>query len=96
MGSSKPAGGAGQKNGRLGIKPDFKGLQVDPCIPRDWKGFTVTRRFRGTVYNIEVKNPNGVCKGVKKVTVNGKDYPGNIIPLDAGQYTVTVVITLEG
>jgi len=24
----------------LGIKADFKGLKVDPCIPKSWPGFT--------------------------------------------------------
>jgi cellobiose phosphorylase len=81
--------------GLLGIQPDFKGLRVDPCIPKAWKGFTVSRRFRGTLYQIEVKNPNGVCKGVKKMLVNGKEIAGNVIPFEPGQSTVKVEITLQ-
>jgi cellobiose phosphorylase len=81
--------------GLLGIQPDFKGLRVDPCIPKAWKGFTVSRRFRGTLFQIEVKNPNGVCKGVKKMLVNGKEIAGNVIPFEPGQSTVKVEITLQ-
>ena len=47
----------------LGIRPDYNGLVVDPCIPASWDGFTVRREFRGAVYNIEVKNPNHIEKG---------------------------------
>jgi cellobiose phosphorylase len=41
----------------LGVRPDFNGLIIDPCIPKKWKGFTVQRKFRGVTYTIEVKNP---------------------------------------
>ncbi|MCB9018567.1 MAG: glycosyl transferase [Paludibacteraceae bacterium] len=64
----------------LGIKPAYTGLEVDPCIPADWKGFSVSRKFRGATYKIEVKN-NGVMKGVKKLVVDGKEIAGNIIPM---------------
>jgi cellobiose phosphorylase len=59
--------------GILGIKPDFDGLTVDPCIPRAWKGFSATRRFRGATYRIEVSNPKGICKGVASLRVDGKE-----------------------
>jgi cellobiose phosphorylase len=59
--------------GILGIKPGYEGLVVDPCIAKKWKGFAATRKFRGTEYRIEVKNPKGVCKGVASVKVDGKD-----------------------
>lgn len=54
----------------LGIRPDYDGLIVDPCIPSEWSGFRAMRVFRGAVYNIEVRNPDHVCKGVKKIFVN--------------------------
>jgi len=54
----------------LGIRPDYDGLIVDPCIPSSWSGFRAMRVFRGAVYNIEVRNPDHVCKGVKKILVN--------------------------
>ena len=67
----------------LGIQPDYQGLRIDPCIPSSWAGFKVSRRFRGFQFNIEVKNPQGVQKGVKKLVLNGKELPGNLIPVDA-------------
>jgi cellobiose phosphorylase len=35
---------------------------------------------------IEVKNPSGICKGVKRVTVDGKSIAGNVIPFEAGKW----------
>ena len=73
----------------LGVRPDFDGLIVDPCIPHDWKEFEVVRKWRGATYNIKVKNPDGVQKGVKSITYTTKDgtftVEGNKIPtLDSG------------
>ena len=77
----------------LGIQPDFDGLKVDPSIPHEWDGFTATRQFRGATYNITVKNPDHVCKGVKAMTVDGKAVDGNVIPVcDGGVHEVEVVL----
>ncbi len=56
----------------LGVRPDFNGLIVDPCVPADWKEFSVVRKWRGAEYRINVKNPNGVEKGTKEILLNGK------------------------
>ena len=47
----------------LGIKPDYDGLVIEPCIPSHWKGYTVRRKFRDAEYVIRVSNPEGHCKG---------------------------------
>ncbi|MHC1731291.1 MAG: glycosyl transferase [Bacteroidales bacterium] len=65
----------------LGIRPDYDGLLVDPCIPPDWGGFTVRRKFRGAVYNIEIINPERKSKGVWEITVDGKKVDSCILPL---------------
>jgi cellobiose phosphorylase len=64
----------------LGIKPDYKGLRIDPCIPKDWEGYHIMREFKGTKYDITIKNPNHVCKGVKSLLVDNQLVEGNIIP----------------
>lgn len=64
----------------LGIRPQFDGLQIDPCIPSAWDGFSVTRRYRGQKMSIKVHNPEHVCKGVKRMTLNGTELDGNVIP----------------
>lgn len=55
----------------LGIQPDFDGLRVDPCIPADWKEFTVIRKWRRSTYRIHVTNPRGVEKGVASMRADG-------------------------
>jgi cellobiose phosphorylase len=78
----------------LGIRPDFDGLLIDPCIPKEWNGFTVKRVFRNAVYNIKVKNPDGVSKGIKKVVVDGKEMSSNLIPAfsDGKEHFVEVIM----
>ncbi|HSF80616.1 MAG TPA: glycosyl hydrolase family 65 protein [Anaerolineales bacterium] len=66
----------------LGIRPEYAGLCVDPCIPSSWSGFSVTRRFRGQRFHITIHNPRNVCNGVIRMTVDGKDILGNLVPLD--------------
>jgi N,N'-diacetylchitobiose phosphorylase len=56
----------------LGIKPDYDHLVVDPCIPADWKEFSVSRVWRGGTYDIRVTNPKGVTCGVKRILVEGE------------------------
>ncbi len=65
----------------LGIRPGYDGLEINPCIPKGWKGFEVNRKYRGADYHIEVSNPNGVSTGVAKVILNGTELNGNIIPV---------------
>ena len=81
----------------LGIQPTYKGLSINPCIPSAWDGFKVTRRFRGATYEIEVKNPDHVSKGVANITVNGKDMPSgdNIIPLQPEGSVAKVTVTMK-
>ena len=78
----------------LGIKPDWEGLKVDPCIPHTWDGYQVSRRFRGATYAIAIENPSHVCRGVKQVTVDGQAIEGNILPVFADGKTHQVTVTL--
>ena len=66
----------------LGLQPEIGGLRIDPCIPSNWDGFSATRRFRGKTIEIEVRNPDRVCQGVKHITLNGEPLSGNLIPVD--------------
>jgi cellobiose phosphorylase len=68
---------------------------IDPCIPKAWSGFSVTRRWRGAIYAITVKNSAGVNKGVKSLSVDGKVLPaGASVPSfgDGKTHAVEVVM----
>lgn len=64
----------------LGIRPDWDGLRIDPCIPAEWKEFRVQRVFRGARYEVRVRNPHGLEKGVKSLRLDGKELAGNLLP----------------
>ena len=66
----------------LGVRPEYAGLRIDPCIPGEWKELTMTRRFRGKNLTIVIRNGEGVERGVKKMLVNGREIGGNLIPVE--------------
>lgn len=76
----------------LGIRPAYDGLEIDPCICSGWKEFTVRRRFRGSVYEIKVENPDGVCRGVRSITVDGVPVEGNLVRHQPGNHCVNVIL----
>jgi cellobiose phosphorylase len=81
----------------LGVRPEFDGLRIDPCIPREWNGFDVKRKFRNAMYSISVENPAHVCSGTYKVIVDGKEQQGNVVPVfnDAQKHKVIVILGPE-
>ena len=73
----------------LGIRPEYEGLRIAPVIPERWRGFTVSRRFRGVTYAVAVKRA-GPGNRVS-LTVDGKAIGGNLVPPPkAGARTVKV------
>ena len=85
-----PVTGLG-KEALLGVRPEFDRLTVDPCIPAEWDGFTVVRRWRGAEYRIRVENPDHVEKGVKRIEVDGK--PAERVPaFGEGKHDVRVIM----
>jgi cellobiose phosphorylase len=79
----------------LGVRPEVDGLRIDPCIPKQWPGFKMTRVFRDKTLKIEIKNPANVSKGVKSLTIDGKSIEGNFIPLEKLKDGSKIVATLS-
>ena len=78
----------------LGVYPTHKGLSINPCVPKGFGDFELTRQFREGTYNIKVVNPDNVEKGVKSITVDGKPVEGCVIPYVKGKETYDVVVTM--
>ena len=78
----------------LGVYPTHQGLRIDPCVPKDFGDFEVTRKFREGTYHIKVVNPDHVEKGVKSVTVDGKAIEGCIVPYESGKIDYDVVVQM--
>lgn len=78
----------------LGLKADYNGLVIDPCVPKEWKEFSIQRKFRNVLYKIRIVNSNSVNKGVTKIIANGKQINGNKIPIIENEKEVTVEVEL--
>ena len=48
-------------------------LRIDPCIPSEWDSFEVEIQVEGVRVVVQARNPEGVCRGVRKCTVGGSD-----------------------
>jgi cellobiose phosphorylase len=80
--------------GILGLTPVPEGLKMDPCLPSHWNGYTAVRRFRGSEIHIEVRNPEGRAKGVRRLTVDGRESADGIVRIPEGTQKLTVVVEL--
>ncbi len=78
----------------LGIRPDFDGLHIEPCIPSNWDGFKVTRKFRGVLYHITVMNPGHISRGVNRILIDGDILGSPVIPLyeKGSEHRVEVIL----
>ncbi len=78
----------------LGVKPTLDGLQIDPCVPGFLRRFTVSRRFRGAIYEITVENPDGVEKGIRSITLDGREIQGTVLPVQPAGSRVSVLVRM--
>ena len=77
----------------LGLKIENGYLRIDPCIPKDWKEYSMQYKWENSVYTIKVSNPNNKNTGVTKVLLNGIEVE-NKIKLDNsnGIYHIEVLM----
>ncbi len=57
----------------LGLKIQNGYLEIQPCIPKNWKEYEIKYKYEDTLYKIIVKNPNGKNVGVEKIKLNGEE-----------------------
>lgn len=70
----------------LGVRADYNGLLIDPCMPSHWKKASMERSFRGARYRVTIENPEGRQTGVREITLDGGRVEGNCLPiLDDGR-----------
>ena len=76
----------------LGVRRVGDALCIDPCIPKDWEKYRVTYRYGETMYEIEVRNPDRVNRGVSTITVDGEEVSDDRVRLvdDGGRHDVQV------
>ena len=78
----------------LGVYPTLNGLSINPCVPKNFGDFTMTRKFRNATYYITVKNPDNVEKGIRSVLVDGTPIDGCIIPYEKGKESYHVIVNM--
>ena len=70
----------------LGFRLKGTAFTVDPCIPRNWPGYTLRFRYHSATYEIRVDNPSSVTRGVVMTEAEGKRFVGvaNVPLVDDG------------
>lgn len=78
----------------LGLKIENKVLKMEPCIPKEWKEYSIKYRFGKSIYNIKVKNENGKNTGIEKLLLNGREIEEKKILLneDGGIFEIEAIM----
>jgi cellobiose phosphorylase len=77
----------------IGLSLDHGVLRVTPCLPPGWQPFTVSYRFRNTLYRISVVPAENGAVGV---TVDGAERPEHDIPLQDDGVAHVVEVRVAG
>lgn len=78
----------------LGVYPTLNGLSINPCVPKGFGSFELTRQYREGLYHIKVTNPNDVEKGITSMKVDGAVIDGCIVPYEKGKTEYHVEVTM--
>ena len=82
--------------GILGLRQLGGHLVLDPCIPADWPGFSISIRKGKTTYDIEVENPSGLGRGIGNVTLDGVTHKLEkgqlLLPMDGRKHKAAVTL----
>lgn len=79
----------------LGFRPDYDGVVIDPCIPTDWNGFEMTRKYRGCEVTLKVGKAPSESAKIKSLVVDGVKIDGNFISCDMLNGKTKVEVTAE-
>ena len=69
----------------LGIRPDYDGLTIKPCMPAQFDAYEVDRTFRKARYRISLSRT-----GKPGIVLDGKPVEGSTIPYSPGEHEVKV------
>ena len=79
----------------LGLKKRGNKLFFNPCISKEWKEFKVRYKYKNSIYDIIVKNSEGLENSQKQeIFINNKKIETNFINLidDGKRYEVLVIL----
>lgn len=72
----------------LGVRPEWGGLRIDPCLPPGWAGAGMLRPYRGCTYEVRIERSDALPEGAPEVTLDGERLKDNLIapPCKAGAH----------
>ena len=56
----------------LGVRPEWDGLRIDPCLPPGWERARMVRPYRGCTYEISIERSDASRKGAAEVVLDGE------------------------
>jgi cellobiose phosphorylase len=76
----------------LGVRPEWDGLRIEPCIPPGWTHASMTRPWRGATYDIRITRDATLAPAAVRVTLDGAALPEPRLPLptSGGRHVVEV------
>lgn len=77
----------------LGIKPQYDGILIEPCIPASVGDFSIQRKFRGKLLKMDFRN--NYSKGEVTITLNGMKLKTAYVPLDQLEDTNSLIIEIN-
>jgi cyclic beta-1,2-glucan synthetase len=80
----------------LGFRKEGDALIIDPCLPGKWREYAIHYRFVDTMYHITIQNPQGVRRGVARISVDGVLMAAGAVPLTDDHVTHQVAVTMGG
>lgn len=78
--------------GILGLKIQKGKIKLEPCIPKEWKEYCISYRYKTSIYNIKVQNPDGKNTGVDRVFLNAHEVKEKEITLEDNGKTNEILI----
>ncbi len=80
----------------LGLKIEKGYLKIEPCIPKEWKEYQIKYKWKDSIYNITIKNPenkNTFEQDKSTILLNGNKVE-NLIKLDGtkNNYNIEVIL----
>jgi cellobiose phosphorylase len=64
----------------LGVRPEWDGLRLDPCLPPGWDKVRVRRSYRGSELDIMIVRDG---QGTVTIKLDGQPCAGNVVPATA-------------
>jgi len=79
----------------FGLRSEYNGLKVDPCLPSNWRRARFRRHFRNAFYDVTITKPAGISRGQVSLELDGSRIDGDTLPVlaDAKDHKVKCIIT---